>query len=166
MLAWMALISAALLLVGGSASNAKETVIDVAPVWAGHPVGFALLTHKDRQFAAFYDTQRKLTVASRSLSELNWRFVKLPETVGWDSHNFITMAVDDDGCIHLCANMHAVPLVYYRTSKPDDMDTFERIPSMIGRNEQRCTYPSFFRGPGNAFIFTYRDGSSGNGEAH
>jgi len=31
-----------------------DKVIDVAPVWSGHPVGFALLTHGDMQFVAFY----------------------------------------------------------------------------------------------------------------
>lgn len=155
-----------MLLVGGSVSNAKETVIEVAPVWAGHPVGFALLTHGDRQFVGFYDAERKLTVGSRGLSETGWHFVKLPETLGWDSHNYVTMAVDDDGCIHLCANMHAGPLVYFRTAKPDDIDTFERVTSMVGRNEDRCTYPSFFRGPGKEFIFTYRHGYSGNGDQY
>ena len=162
----MALLSAAVLLAAGSVSNAKETVLDVAPVWAGHPVGFALLTHKDRQFAAFYDAERKLTVASRGLSQTSWHFVKLPETVGWDSHNYITMAMDDDGCVHLCANMHASPLVYFRTAKSNDADTFERVPGMVGRNEDKCTYPSFFRGPVKEFIFTYRYGYSGNGDQY
>lgn len=159
------LLSAALLAVV-LASSANETTIDVAPVWSGHPVGFALLTHGERQYAAFYDADRKLTVAARSLSETKWSFVKLPQTLGWDSHNYITMAMDDDGCLHLCANMHVVPLVYFRTSKPGDINSFERIPAMIGRNELKCTYPIFLRGPANQFVFTYRDGSSGNGDQY
>ena len=36
--------------------------VAVAPVWAGHPVGFDLLTHGDGQFIAFYDAERKMTV--------------------------------------------------------------------------------------------------------
>lgn len=147
-----------------SSAESSETCMDVAPVWSGHPVGFSLLSTKDKQFVGFYDAERKLTVASRKLSENNWHFVKLPETLGWDSHNYIVMALDDDGCIHLCANMHVVPLVYFRTSKPGDIDSFERITSMVGKDETRCTYPSFFRGPGNSFIFTYRSGGSGNGD--
>ena len=158
-------MAAGLLLIGASA-NAKETAIDIAPVWSGHPVGFSLLTHGDRQYVAFYDANRKLTVASRSLSESKWHFVVLPQTLGWDSHNYITMAMDDAGCIHLCANMHAVPLVYFRTAKPGDIDSFEQIDSMIGRNEKKCTYPAFLRGPGGEFIFTYRDGGSGNGDQY
>lgn len=157
------------LLISGAVSAASvpeavETCIDVAPVWSGHPVGFSLLTTRDKQFVGFYDAERKLTVASRELSESSWHFVKLPETLGWDSHNSIVMAADDDGCIHLCANMHAVPLKYFRTSKSWDIDSFERINSMVGKDETRCTYPQFFRGPGNSFNFTYRSGGSGNGD--
>lgn len=160
------ILAVVLLLAGGAALGANETAIDVAPVWSGHPVGFSLLTHGGKQYAAFYAADRKLTVASRDLPEAKWRFVTLPETLGWDSHNYITMAMDDDGCIHLCANMHVKPLVYFRTAKPGDVGSFERIPSMVGRNEVKCTYPVFFRGPGKQFIFTYRDGSSGNGDQY
>lgn len=168
-----------LLIASGASCGAKETVLEVAPVWSGHPVGFALLTHtphvsgsplrsdpETRQFVAFYDAERKLTVGSRKLSEASWHFIKLPETLGWDSHNYVTMAIDSEDCIHLCANMHGVPLVYFRTSKPLDIDTFERIPNMVGRNELRCTYPVFLIGPGDEFVFTYRDGSSGSGDQY
>jgi len=146
-------------------SNADaETSLDVAPVWSGHPVGFSLLTTPERQYVGFYDAERRLTVASRKLSEETWRFAILPETVGWDSHNYITMALDDNGDIHLCANMHAVPLIYFRTTRPGDIESFMRVPSMVGRDEARCTYPSFLRGPGREFLFTYRSGGSGNGD--
>jgi hypothetical protein len=157
-------VVAACVLFGVLGDATAETCIDVAPVWAGHPVGFSLLSTPGRQLAAFYDDQRRLTLASRKYSERSWHFVRLPETIGWDSHNYVTMAMDDDGFIHLCANMHSSPLVYFRTSKPGDIESFERIPAMVGKDEARCTYPSFFRGPGRSFLFTYRSGSSGNGE--
>jgi hypothetical protein len=47
--------------------SVAQTRVDVAPVWAGHPVGFDLLTHGDRQFVAFYDAERNMTVAARTL---------------------------------------------------------------------------------------------------
>ena len=56
--------------------------IPVAPAWAGHTVGFALLTLPPKQFVAFYDENRQLTVASRLLTEREWQFVKLSETRG------------------------------------------------------------------------------------
>jgi hypothetical protein len=64
-------------------------VLDVAPVWAGHPVGFSLLTVNDRQLVGFYDADRRLTVAVRSLDEKDWTYVPLPRHTGWDSHNSI-----------------------------------------------------------------------------
>ena len=73
------------------------------------------------------------------------------------------MTFDDSGCLHLAGNMHCAPLIYFRTAEPWDIGTFERVPNMVGRNEVKCTYPRFFRGAKRELIFTYRDGSSGNG---
>lgn len=137
--------------------------VDVAPVWSGHPVGFCLLTHGHRQFVAYYDADRTMTVAARSLDETTWHTRALPEKLGWDSHNYVTLAIDDAGRLHLSGNMHGVPLKYYRTREPLDIDTFEPA-AMVGDREDRVTYPRFFRGPEGAFLFTYRDGRSGNGE--
>ena len=138
--------------------------IDIAPVWAGHPVGFHLLTHGDRQYVAFYDAERRMTVGARTLEADRFGLVRLPEKVGWDSHNSVCMVVDDDGHIHLSGNMHCAPLKYFRTARPHDITAFERIDRMVGAREKRVTYPRFFRGPANELIFTYRDGGSGNGD--
>ena len=145
--------------------GASEIVeeIEVAPVWAGHPVGFHLHTHGDKQFFAYYDADRQMTVAVRALGETEWEKVVLPEEVGWDSHNYITMAIDDDRYLHLSGNMHVTPLVYFRTTEPLDITTFERAP-MVGNRERRTTYPRFLRGPSDELLFNYRDGSSGDGE--
>jgi hypothetical protein len=137
--------------------------IEVDRVWSGHPVGFSLLTQGDRQFAAYYDAERHMTVASRKLDEKDWHRVRLPEVLNWDSHNSVTLAVDSAGCLHLSGNMHVRPLVYFRTAKALDIDSFERAP-MTGARENRVTYPAFLNGPSGELIFTYRDGSSGNGD--
>jgi hypothetical protein len=137
--------------------------VEVGRVWSGHPVGFSLLTHGDRQFAAYYDADRHMTVASRKLDEKDWHRVRLPEELNWDSHNSVTFAIDCTGCLHLSGNMHVCPLVYFRTAKPLDIDTFERAP-MTGARENRVTYPAFLKGASEELIFTYRDGSSGNGD--
>jgi len=137
--------------------------LDVSPVWSGHSVGFAFLTQHNQQFIAFYDADRHMTVAARTLDSDRWQLVRLPTSVVWDSHNYIAMAIDDEGYIHLSGNMHVVPLIYFRTTKPWDITTFEKVERMVGSEETRCTYPIFFRGPKNELLFTYRDGSSGNG---
>lgn len=141
----------------------KETLA-VAPVWAGHPVGFALLTWPPFQFVAFYDANRRLTLAHRRLTESSWSFHQLPITTGWDSHNYLALAADDDGYLHLSGDMHVVPLKYFRSARPHDASSFEQFARMVGRDEERTTYPHFFRGPKNEFLFTYRSGSSGNGD--
>ncbi len=149
-------------LLSGAIPQIVETH-DIAPVWSGHPVGFCLYTHKDIQLAAFYDADRKMTVAKRRLDSGDWQRVLLPEQVQWDSHNSIVMAVDEKDHIHLSGNMHVKPLVYFRTKEPLDIATFERLP-MVGTREERVTYPKFLRGAAGELLFCYRDGSSGNGE--
>lgn len=153
---------------GGLAAELGESVItaaiDVAPVWSGHPVQFALLTSPPRQYVAFYDAERRLTVGCRELDSSSWQLVRLPTAVGWDSHNYVTMVLDDDGHLHVSGNMHCVPLIYFRTTRPHDVASLEPVPSMVGRNESRCTYPRFLRGAAGELLFTYRDGRSGNGE--
>ena len=141
----------------------KVESVDIAPVWAGHSVGFALLTHGDQQFVAYYDGQRRMTLAQRTLGGKTWKFKVLPSTLGWDSHNYVTMALDSRNCLHVSGNMHAKPLVYFRGNKPLDIDSVAPVNRMTGQNEKRVTYPRFFNGPTGDLIFDYRDGSSGNG---
>jgi hypothetical protein len=140
------------------------TTLDVAPVWAGHPVGFALLTHGGQQFAAFYDPQRRMTVAQRTLGQRAWRFTVLPSTVGWDSHNAIVLGVDRAGYLHVAGNMHASPLVYFRATRPDDAASPERVAAMTSAPEDRVTYPVFSHAPDGALLFQYRLGRSGQGD--
>ncbi len=142
---------------------AVEAVLDVAPVWAGHPVGFCLLTHPPRQFVAYYDAERWMTVASRDLGEETWHFTRLDARIGWDSHNYITMHLDDERLLHVSGNMHVSRLNYWRSETPFDAATLVRVPAMVGSEEERTTYPKFLRGPERQLLFTYRDGSSGSG---
>jgi len=137
--------------------------IDVEPVWTGHPVGCSLLTDGDWQFLAYYDAERNMTVARRKLNETTWTFKRLPTKVGWDSHNYVTMALDADEHMHVSGNLHNDPLIYFRSEQPWDIESLKKIPAMVGTLEQRCTYPIFLTGPNDELLFNYRDGSSGNG---
>ncbi len=139
---------------------AERLTIDTVPSW--FPVGFCLLTHGERQYVAYYDAEHRMKVAVRDLGEEEWHKVTLPSEVGWDSHNYLTLALDSRGELHLSGNMHCDPLIYFRTSQAGEIDSFERKP-MLGRQEQRCTYPRFLRDAAGTLLFTYRDGGSGNG---
>ncbi len=134
--------------------------IDSVPSW--FPVGFCLLTQGEDQYAAYYNEAHQMIVAQRRINERTWQKAELPSKVGWDSHNYITMAMDTTGNIHLSGNMHCVPLVYFRTAKAGDIMTFEKLP-MTGKEEQRCTYPRFLTTPDGHLLFMYRSGGSGNG---
>jgi hypothetical protein len=138
-------------------------VQEIAPVWAGHPVGFCLLTVPPLQYVAYYDWDRNMVVAQRDLGSNEWRRKVLPERVGWDSHNSIVMALDDNGRLHVTGNMHVHPLKYFITETAGDVLSLVRVPALVGTEEQRMTYPDFFRGPDGRLIFTYRDGKSGSG---
>ncbi len=148
---------------GGRRSKFKiDTSLEIAEVPAGFPVGFCLLTEGKQQYVAYYDKQRRMTVASRTLGLTKWQYQVLPSNVGWDSHNYITMAVDKGGHLHVSGNMHCVKLIYFRTEKPGDITTLKKL-AMTGKQEDRATYPRFLTDHNGALIFTYRNGSSGNG---
>jgi hypothetical protein len=143
-------------------------------VWAGHPVGFAFVAHHGYLFAAYYDAERRITVASRAPGAREWTKVKpegvwnerhkrMSNVVDWDSHNALVLAIDRDGIVHLSGNLHVDPLVYYRSTRALDIASLERLDRMTGDREGACTYPVFFKNQAGDFFFRYRDGSSGKG---
>ena len=136
--------------------------IEVAPVWSGHPVGFSVATEGDRQYVAFYDSERRMTVAARDLGSTDWTFQRLSSRLGWDSHNGVVVAADSAGFVHVAGNMHGDPLVYFRSQRPHDISTL-RPEGMIGSEERRVTYPQFVRNSNDELFFHYRDGKSGEG---
>lgn len=148
--------------------------IPIDKVWAGHPVGFSLLTDGNRQYIAYYNAERRMTVGQRNLSENSFSLYVLPATnretsggtstvLNWDSHNYVTLGMDKEGFLHLSGNMHVHPLTYLRSTKPRDISTLQQVWEMTGTNEQRCTYPNFMTTREGDLLFHYRDGSSGSG---
>jgi hypothetical protein len=58
--------------------------------------------------------------------------------------------------------MHGAHLVYFRSSRPLDIDSLEKA-NMVGKQEEKITYPLFYTTPAGELIYYYRSGSSGNG---
>ncbi len=142
-------------------------VVPVARAFAGTPVnaGQALISDARRQYIAFYDAHRQLTVGVRELNSADWQFARLDERVGWDAHNRIAMALDRRGHIHLTANHHCSDLNYFRTARPGDITSFERIDRFGPTRETRVTYPHFLHFPQDGRLAVmYRFGASGQGE--
>lgn len=155
-----------------SAAPLSDSSVGVA--WAGHPVTFALLTERDHQFVAYYDAERHIAVAGRRLGTDAWTVVRpegaphprakrLTTVTEWDSHNYLALALDRAGHLHLSGNMHNDPLVYFRSAKPFDVASLVRLDRMTGQREQRVTYPVFFKTAAGDLLFRYRDGGSGDG---
>lgn len=151
-----------------------EQTIKIDSVWAGHPVGFCLLTHGNRQYIAYYNAERSMVVGQRNLEEDEFSLHIMPRTsrethggtstvLGWDSHNSVTLGIDKDGFIHLSANMHGHPITYFKSTNPNDIKTLVQEMTMVGPNEKRCTYPHFMLTKEGELLFHYRDGGSGNG---
>ena len=59
--------------------------------------------------------------------------------------------------------MHANPLVYFRASLPFDIESLSEA-QMVGKDENRITYPIFVTTPVGDLIYYYRSGGSGNGD--
>ena len=170
-------IALLLLATGLQATPVVKERIVIDEIWSAVSVGFCLLTHEDLQYVAYYNSDRRMVVGMRSLSQSTFTTKVLPSesekpprqskatsTIqGWDSHNYITMAVDAAGHIHLSGNMHVDPLLYFRTTQPGDIRSMQQVKSMVGKDEDRCTYPQFMYGPDERLIFHYRDGGSGRG---
>ncbi|MDP3492070.1 MAG: BNR repeat-containing protein [Hyphomonadaceae bacterium] len=132
-------------------------------VWSGHSVKFALAVTDERVFAGYYDAGRQLIVAARTgLGE--WVRQPLDTHVGWDSHNGIAIGLDGSGRLHVAANMHRTPLVYFMSAPGGDVRTLAPVSVMVDADLERyMTYPAFIRDAQGRLVFHYRDGRSGNG---
>jgi BNR repeat-containing family member len=150
---------------GGTETVAQ--VVNVDSTWSGYAVGQAILTTATDQYVAYYDANRTMTVGKRSLSSTTWTFKALGSVLGWDSHNYLTMALDSTGNLHVAGNMHAQPLVYFRTTTPGDISTLVRVAAMVDpAAEAQVTYPRFLTAPDGRLLFGYRAGASGGGSVY
>jgi alpha-L-rhamnosidase len=145
---------------------AKSNLNDVIPVdtvWAANMVSFDLYTTNGLQFVAYYDANRMMAVASRQLGSREWTRKTLSSKLVWDSHNYVTLGIDESGFLHVAGNMHVNPLVYFRSTRPYDVTSLEAVHTMVGQDEEDVTYPKFFNNKDGSLLFSYRAGSCGNG---
>lgn len=136
----------------------------VDSVWAANRVFYDLKTLGNTQYIAYYDTHRNMCVAKRELGSKKWSKKILPNVLTWDSHNYVTLGIDKKGYIHVSGNMHAIPLIYFRSVKPYDISEFVQVKDMVARDEERVTYPNFFNNKNNDLFYLYRNGGSGDGD--
>jgi hypothetical protein len=152
-----------------ASQNARLTTI-VEDGFAGTSVNVIaglqnnLVTHRDHQYAAFYDASGRVVLAKRSRSSSEWE-IKRTEFTGnvADAHNTIAIELDGEGFLHIAWDHHGHPLNYARSKAPHSLELGEKQ-SMTGQREKQVTYPAFLRMPSGDLLFLYRDGVSGRGD--
>lgn len=152
---------------GASPTMSAEVVSTEAidRVWSGHSVRFALVTTKTDIVIGYYDANRQLTVARRRKTGGGWTYQKLDTWNDWDSHNYIAIAEDPAGRLHVAANMHSSPMTMFVSDTSGAVRTLKRVPVLVDEAlERAATYPIFLRDRAGRLIFKYRNGSSGNGD--
>ena len=80
----------------------------------------ALASFGGSQYAAYYDSARRLCVARRRAGESQWEVIRFGDYhfKGNDSHNVAVLGIcPADGTIHLAFDHHGSPL-HYRVSRP------------------------------------------------
>jgi len=165
-------------LVIAEADNELRVVkaLEVGETFSGTRISATLLTHGEHQYVAYYNADQQVVIAERRLGSDEWFFRELPLNARWNNHVGIKgLAIDAKGYLHLSGNMHAMPLVYWRTTEPYDsprlkaegrhhIETLERIDRMVGEKEDRVTYENFRELPDGRLTFWYRYGRSGQGQ--
>lgn len=137
--------------------------VKIGEIWSGvrTSIGAALIGN-NLLVASYYNRERYLTI---SAFDVNRNVVCELSTSsrfsGWDAHNVVSLAVDEMQMVHVSGNMHNNRLVYFY-GRPDEVNSFEQK-RMVGRDEDRVTYPKFTRDANGDLLFIYRNGSSGDG---
>lgn len=144
-------------------------VMDVGYGWAKNTVNTAvfrknsIVSNDSVQFIAYYDGEGFVTLGKRQLDGGQWAVYRTQyKGRAADAHNVISMMVDGDGYLHVAWDHHDGRLRYAKSIRPAGLELGEEQ-AMVGKNEERVTYPEFFALPNGDLLFFYRDGSSGAG---
>lgn len=146
-----------------------QRVVPIGEGWSGTTINTvvfrknSVVSHKQYQYAAYYDSSGKVVLAKRTHGVDKWEIQKTALTGNIrDAHNSISIMTDGDGYLHVAWDHHNNPLNYTKSKTPGSLDLLEPQ-EMTGNNETKLTYPEFFRLANGDLLFLYRDGSSGNG---
>lgn len=147
----------------------SQKLIPVGEGWANNSVNTtvfrknSIVTFQNYQFIAYYDINGFLLLGKRTLDSNEWETVRTPFKGNVrDAHNSISIMVDGDGYIHVSWDHHDNELRYARGKSPLSLELCDKEP-MTGLNENKVTYPEFYRMPDGDLIFMYRSGFSGGG---
>jgi hypothetical protein len=141
--------------------------------WSAHPSSPPILvTAGSSQYLAYYNAERRLTLAWRRLDADVWQLRHFPVVTRWATggHALIGLAVDRTGVIHLVPyrrdlseQPEAPPnMIYFRSARPHDPHSMEAT-HMVSPGEPNPSYPVFLTDKQGTLYFEYREGGSGSG---
>ena len=152
-------------------ANAQEAKLQTIASngWANNSVNTvifrknALTTFKNTQYAAYYDEEQFVVLAKRKINSNRWE-VSRSQYKGdaTDAHKSISIMVDGDGFLHLAWGQHNNSLNYAKAVKAGSLTMGDKQ-QMIGKKENKVSYPEFYKMDNGDILFFYRDGGSGNG---
>jgi hypothetical protein len=149
--------------------TAAVKLVSVDSGWANNSVNTvifrknSLVTFEGTQFIAFYDKERFVVLGKRKTGDTKWEIKRTPYTGNAaDAHNTISIMTDGAGYLHITWDHHNNPLNYCVSVSPGSLELTAKL-AMTGLNEQKVTYPEFYKLPDGNLLFFYRDGASGNG---
>lgn len=148
----------------------EPRLIPVGEGWANNSVNTvifrrnSLATHRNMQYAAYYDQAQHVVLARRKHGTDKWELHRTPYTGrATDAHNSISIMVDGKGYLHISWDHHGNQLRYARSLQPGSLELGDEMP-MTGLKEDNVTYPEFYRMPDGKLLFLYRYGASGMGD--
>ncbi|RWU04256.1 BNR repeat-containing protein [Pedobacter chitinilyticus] len=123
----------------------------------------ALTTFKDYQYTAYYDHEQYVVLAKRKLNSWQWEVSRTAfKGDANDAHKSISIMVDGKGFLHLAWGQHNNNLNYAKSVAPQVLAMGNKE-KMIGKEENKVSYPEFYKLANGKLLFFYRDGGSGNG---
>lgn len=140
-------------------------------------IGPTLWSTATHQYAVVIRPDAEVSVHKRARPDGAWSSyvisgaarTKLGLPIAPDDHNYMAIAVDSLGYIHLMGNMHAYfnETRYIRSTNPGDITSWS-IGSLPGlTTPYRLTYPQFVRrSNGGLMMFMRAYGGSGGGDYH
>lgn len=152
-----------------SVQATAQKVSEIGFGWAGNSVNTvvfrknSVVTHGNQQYASYYDSSGHVVLAKRTTGGKNWEVKQTPYKGNIrDAHNSISIMVDGNGYLHISWDHHASRLRYAKSKAPGSLELSEEL-SMTGKNEDKVTYPEFYKLKNGDLLFLYRDGASGRG---
>ncbi len=169
----------------GLKSLGEDIISKTAPYSGTNVASFAqsvIKTHKDYQYAAYWNETNQLALARKKITDTNWETLILTDYTSandlTDNHYNISMGLcPKDGTIHLSFDQHNHNLKYRKSIKnlinePEKIDWsakyFGNIISYLNGTTTvtQVTYPRFITKPDGNMLLELRRGTSGNGDSY